>query len=227
MTSMCAPGWTTEAGKSPEQQQASVMESSLQQPPHQQQHEGPSMAMAAHGQVPTEPLQVEAPAQPPQPRQQLQPPGLAAVLEHVLKRTASGASSSSGASGSSCQSQWGNTGATDVTWGGAQHHAAAAGSARALAGSAARPGAPLSRTGSGCKRPLSSCSSSSSSLSSSLADADAQNLAPQEFLHRILRERGYETEPVPADKQVFFQPPTAKQIEDYDLSLINAVKAGA
>ena len=52
------------------------------------------------------------------------------------------------------------------------------------------------------------------------------DISPQEFLWGILQERGYETSPLFAKTQVFFRPPTPKQVEDYDIALLNAVKTG-
>lgn len=52
------------------------------------------------------------------------------------------------------------------------------------------------------------------------------DVSPQEYLQRILYERGYETELIPATLQPFFRPPHDKQIEDYDMNLVGAVKRG-
>lgn len=51
-------------------------------------------------------------------------------------------------------------------------------------------------------------------------------VSPQDYLHRILVERGYEAELLPATHQPFFQPPQGKQIEDYDMTLVGAIKRG-
>lgn len=175
--------------------------------------DGDSPAMTVEG--------ASAGEQQPPPQQQLEPALRAAKCNAAVEQ----AGWSHAVGKQACK--WGS--AADATVNGKrlhpQHHASAglattASSTYAPRGSP-RAGGGVARAGGGCKRPL-----PTSSSSSSLEDAEAENLAPQEFLLRILRERGYETAPVPADKQTFFQPPTPKQMQDYDLALINAVKAG-
>jgi hypothetical protein len=48
--------------------------------------------------------------------------------------------------------------------------------------------------------------------------------SPLEHLLSILHERGYETDLTPASMEPFFQPPSERQVENYDLQLVQAVK---
>ena len=82
-----------------------------------------------------------------------------------------------------------------------------------------------SGAGAGCKRSR-PAAGGEGVASPAVAAATADDLSPQEFLWRILAERGYETAAMPANKQAFFGPPTNKQVQDYDLAIVNAVKTG-
>lgn len=81
------------------------------------------------------------------------------------------------------------------------------------------------------KRPRPTTTKSTTTTSSSNHTGRAQtpsnhDISPQEFLWGILQERGYETSPLFSKTQAFFRPPTPKQVEDYDIALLNAVKTG-
>jgi hypothetical protein len=67
------------------------------------------------------------------------------------------------------------------------------------------PGAPA-----GCKRLRQLGPASAPGLPPMMPPAD--EVSPQKYLHRILKERGYETELMPASRQSFFHPPTVKQV---------------
>lgn len=57
-------------------------------------------------------------------------------------------------------------------------------------------------------------------------EPEDSELSPQDFLAKLLAERGYETDLIPAASQPFFHPPASKQVKDYDLPLVAAVKRG-
>ncbi|TFJ85114.1 hypothetical protein NSK_003537 [Nannochloropsis salina CCMP1776] len=76
-------------------------------------------------------------------------------------------------------------------------------------------------SGAGCKRPRQKMTRPASEPA--LLNNEA---SPQDFLWGILEERGYETSPLLAKTQAFFRPPTAKQVTDYDIPLVTAVRTG-